>query len=67
MVKMAHNHATRANFRYDPTKAGLPLKHPSMMRFTEVVWHGEDDEGYCVYKKDPKTDEILRVDFLPPD
>ena len=52
---------------YDATKAGLPSRHPSMRRFTEVLWHGEDDEGYCVYKKDPKTGDVIRVDFLPPE
>ncbi|MFW9788797.1 MAG: hypothetical protein ACFFE2_00825 [Candidatus Thorarchaeota archaeon] len=66
MVRMPYDHRTRANFRYDSTKAGFPARHGSMKRLTEVLWYGEDDEGYCVYKRDPKKGDVVRIDFLPP-
>ncbi|MEM4734994.1 MAG: hypothetical protein QXS20_04670 [Candidatus Thorarchaeota archaeon] len=66
MPQLKYDHRVKANFAFDATKVGLPSRHPSLMRFTEVLWYGKDDEGYCVYKKDPKTGEVLRIDFLPP-
>lgn len=66
MAKLPYTFRTKANFKFDETKVGLPSRHPSLMRFTEVVWYGEDDEGYCVYKKDPNSGDVLRVDFVKP-
>jgi hypothetical protein len=63
---MPYNFRTKANFKFDETKVGMPSRHPSLGRFAEVIWYGEDEEGHCVYKRDPKNGEVLRIDFLPP-
>ena len=57
----------KANSRYDPTKVNNPLRHQTLMRFTELLWHGDDDDGMLhVYRKYPKSGEVVRIEFLPP-
>ncbi|MHA1400709.1 MAG: hypothetical protein ACTSQE_10210 [Candidatus Heimdallarchaeaceae archaeon] len=66
MSRMRYNYRIQATFRFDEKQVYAPATHPQLMRFTEVLWYGLDDEGYCVFKRDVSTGEIVRIDFLPP-
>ena len=35
-----------------------------LQRFSRLIWYGYDEEGPAVYRKDPKTNEVIRIDFL---
>jgi hypothetical protein len=67
MPRMSFNFRAKANFSYDANKVQNPPRHQTLMRFTELLWHGEDDDGvFCVYRKDPKSREVVRIEFHPP-
>ena len=67
MPRMPFDFKAKANFRYDSTRVNNTPRHQTLMRFTELLWHGEDDDGvFCVFRKDPKTGEVVRIEFHPP-
>lgn len=53
----------QAEFQYNPVMINRPATDPRLAPFTRVMWHGLDDEGYCVYKQNPVTGEVVRIDF----
>ena len=55
---------TKINFDWDLIDA--PATDLYLARFTILLWAGRDDEGWCVFKKDPVDGSVLRIDFLPP-
>jgi len=38
--------------------------NPKIASFTRLLWYGYDEEGPSVYRQDPKTGEVVRIDFL---
>ncbi len=66
MARIAYHYRIKANVPFDERKVYDPPTLPELQRFTEVVWYGMDDEGWCVYKRDPYTGEVVRIDFEPP-
>ncbi len=55
---------TKINFDWD--LIDTPATDLQFTRFSVLLWAGRDDEGWCVFKKDPSDGAILRIDFLPP-
>ena len=39
-------------------------KEAKLLRFTRLKWFGYDEEGPAVYREDPDTGEVVRIDFL---
>jgi hypothetical protein len=39
-------------------------KEAKLLRFTRLTWYGYDEEGPAVYREDPDTGEVVRIDFL---
>lgn len=37
---------------------------PRMASFTRMLWYGYDEDGPSVYRQNPKTGEVVRIDFL---
>ncbi|MBD3159186.1 MAG: hypothetical protein GF309_10395 [Candidatus Lokiarchaeota archaeon] len=66
MSKYGYHYRIKKNARFDRSKVYSSALHPQLKRFTEVIWAGQDDEGFCVFKRDPHTGEVLRIDFDPP-
>lgn len=60
---MYYDYRIQANFFYDPLQVYDQAREPSLMRFSELLWHGYDEGGPAVYKRDPYTGEVLRIDF----
>ena len=38
-------------------------KDRRFLRFSRLIWFGYDEEGPAVYRKDPATNEVMRIDF----
>ena len=66
MSKFPYNYRVQANFNFDWSKTNYPATDPRLAPFTELIWSGQDDEGWCVFKRNPATTEVLRIDFYPP-
>lgn len=63
MAIYSYDYRVHTNNHYDQSKVMYPPLEPKLKRFTHLVWHGQDDEGYCVYRKDNYTNKIVRIDF----
>ena len=63
MASRPYDHRIAANFAYDASRVHDPPTDARLARFEVLIWHGQDDEGLCVYKQDPRTGEVLRIDF----
>lgn len=63
MARYGYDYRITAVAVYNPHRVHEPPNDQRLERFTDVVWHGLDDEGYCVYKRNPWTGEIVRIDF----
>ena len=66
MAIYSYHYRIKPNFPYDERQVFDPPSDPRLIRFTEVIWYGRDDEGWCVYRRDPLTGEKVRIDFDPP-
>jgi len=66
MAIYSYHYRFKANFPFDERQVYDPPTDPRFYRFSEVIWYGRDDEGWCVYRRDPLTGEKLRIDFAPP-
>lgn len=63
MSKHSYHIRVSANMPYNPNLVYNQPTEYSLQRFTELLWHGLDDEGYCVFRGDPITREVIRIDF----
>ena len=54
----------QANMPFNPVMAQNRPTDPSLQRFSELIWYGTDNEGNCVYRRDPFTKEVVRIDFF---
>jgi hypothetical protein len=66
MSSQMYHQRIACGIRYNPTCVANPARDYRLARFSQVVWAGQDHEGWCVLKKDPLTVEVVRIDFLPP-
>jgi len=64
MAIYAFHYRVSANMHYNPNMVYNRPTDPSLARFSELLWHGCDNEGNCVYRKDPINGEVLRIDFF---
>ncbi len=48
---------------YNPTMVYNRPTEASLQRFDELIWHGCDDEGNCVFRRDSRTGDVVRIDF----
>ena len=66
MAMYSFHHRIRANMPYNAAMVANRPTNAQLMAFTELLWHGHDDEGYCVYRRNPITKEVVRIDFYNP-
>ncbi len=66
MSKIHYDYRVKAKINFEWDLIDVPPTDMRFMRFSVLLWAGCDDEGWCVFKKDPLHNEILRIDFLPP-
>ncbi len=66
MAIYTYHYRYKVNVPFDERQVYDPPTNPLLARFTEVLWFGRDDEGWCVYRRDPWTGEKVRIDFEPP-
>ena len=56
----------QAMMSYDERKVWNMPSDPRLTPFTELIWDGRDEAGWCVYRRNPYSFEVVRIDFLPP-
>ena len=66
MSRMIYDYRIQANMNFDWNKVNAPATDYRLNRFSILLWAGQDDEGWCVFRKDPITGSIVRIDFYPP-
>jgi len=63
MAQFPYHHRIQANFPYNPAMVHNAPSDPRLRPFDELIWHGYDDEGCCVYRRNNCTGEVVRIDF----
>ncbi|MDC7228837.1 MAG: hypothetical protein PQJ48_00860 [Sphaerochaetaceae bacterium] len=53
----------QTTFRFDYCRVFDPPKEHELLRFSRLIWYGYDEEGPAAYRKDPRTGEVVRIDF----
>ncbi len=66
MSKFSYNYRIKARLNFDWDFIDAPATNMRFARFSVLLWAGKDDEGWCIFKKDPMNGDILRIDFNPP-
>ena len=66
MANYSYHFRIQANMPYNPAMVASRPTDSRLMPFTELLWHGCDDEGFCVYRRNPTTKEVVRIDFRNP-
>ncbi len=54
----------QANHQFDYCRVYDTPKETKLLRFSRLIWFGYDEEGPAVYREDPNTNEVVRIDFL---
>ena len=66
MSKFQYNFRIQALMNFNWDKVNFPPTDPNLQHFTQLIWAGQDDEGWCVFRSNPYTGEVVRIDFYPP-
>ena len=66
MSRYGYDIRVQANFNFDWNQVNQPSRDPRLSSYTELIWAGQDDEGWCVFKRNPYSGEIIRIDFYAP-
>jgi len=62
-MNIHYDYEIRANFSYNPNMVNLPAREPSLMRFTNLIWHGYERMTPVVYKNDPYNGDVVKIIF----
>lgn len=54
----------QTNHQFDYCRMYDNPKEADLLRFSRLIWFGYDEQGPAVYREDPKTGEVVRIDFL---
>ena len=66
MARYSFHCRIKANMPYNAAMVANRPTDSRLMQFSDLLWHGRDDEGYCVYRRNPMTQEVVRIDFQTP-
>ncbi len=66
MSQFYYNYRVQANLHFEWKQINSFSTDARLKRFTGLIWAGRDDEGWCVYKRDPYSNDVIRIDFSPP-
>lgn len=66
MARYSHNFRIQAYVAYNPSRVVNKPTDARLAQFTELLWNGCDDEGFCVYRRNPITKQVVRIDFQNP-
>lgn len=66
MPKYKFNKIVKFNENFIGSRADMLPLNPDLQRFSKFLWSGNDEGIWCVYRQDPKTKEILRIEFFAP-
>jgi len=61
---LAYDHRVQENYKFDYHRIYDDPKDNKLLRFSRLIWYGYDEQGPAVYREDPNTGEVLRIDFL---
>ena len=53
----------KAEVPFDYFRVFQPPKDASIGPFSRIIWYGYDEEGPAVYRQNPRTGKILRIDY----
>ena len=67
MAKYKYTHVVKKNKEFKKNLCDIIPISPELRRFTKFLWAGKDGGIWCVYRQDPKTKEIVRIEFFPPE
>ncbi len=60
---LAYDVRVHANAPFDYFRVFSHTKIPVIAAFTRIIWYGFDEEGPAVYRKNPHTGEVARIDY----
>jgi hypothetical protein len=66
MARYSYHFRVKASMPYNAAMATNKPTDSQLMQFNELLWNGLDDEGYCVYRRNSITKEVVRIDFQYP-
>ncbi len=67
MARYTYHFRIQAYVPYNSTMVVNKPTDTRLIQFSELLWHGyDDDEGFCVYRRNPLTKEVVRIDFQSP-
>ncbi len=66
MARYKYHFVVKKDKEFKYSRADLPPKDPEIIRFSEFLWCGNDNGIWCVYRKDPRSKEIVRIEFFSP-
>ena len=66
IVMLSYDSRIKLEVPFDYVHLHKIPKNATLGSFSRLVWYGYDEEGPSVYRQNPKTGEIVRIDFLKP-
>jgi hypothetical protein len=59
-----YDHRIKLEVPFDYLNLHKVPKDTTIASFSKLIWYGYDEQGPSVYRRNPKTGEVIRIDFL---
>lgn len=60
---LAYDIRVQVNCLFDYCKV-FSMSNDDLREYTRLIWYGYDEVGPAVYRKNPETGMVVRIDFL---
>ncbi len=61
---LAYDYRIQANLPFDYYRIySIPGK-PELSKYSRLLWYGYDEEGPAIYRQNPETGQVVRIDYL---
>ncbi len=66
MARYKYTYVVKKNKEFKKNLCDVVPVSSDLKRFTKFLWAGIDEGIWCVYRQDPRTKDIVRIEFFPP-
>ncbi len=58
------DHRIKVEVPFDYLNLHKVPNNATITSFSTLLWYGYDEQGPSVYRRNPETEEVIRIDFL---
>ncbi|MDD2394749.1 MULTISPECIES: hypothetical protein [Sphaerochaeta] len=60
---LAYDYRIQTNLPFDYYRIYSIPNKPELTDYTRLLWYGYDEEGPTIYRQNPQTGQVVRIDY----